>query len=635
MKNLLIFICGVFFCMSSNLVLSENKHNAKYYIQKSRDLQLSKDIIWQKLLHYELAADFNQQLQSAIQSSDFFLSENGRTSLSDELEETLYALFLVTNGTDEKHAQCKFPARLQWLKKKLSILDGDLPKLECQNFNDWTFGNSVQSISMVYASGFLGNPATFYGHTLLKLNSGIKTNKTKLMDQSINYGIISPPDANAVSYILKSLVGGYEGRLDATSYSVHTRNYAEHELRDLWEYELNLNQDETDFIAKHLWELIGKRYTYYFFRKNCAYRLAEILEIVEGVETLPSNPVYILPRAILQKMSRSFHHGKPLIRSKIYHPSRQSRLYTKFSALTSTEQKNVRHIVSSVNNFNSESYKSLALDSKKNVSNTLLDYYKFTEKSEFLPIDVSNKLYDKSLIERFKLGPKLKNISPLKEFLAPDQGRRSSQIRLGILHNNKLGDGASIHVRPAYYDVLDADSGHAKDSALAMGELKMVLIDNSIKIRQLDIVKIKSVNPNVTSLPGDNGKAWKFKLSLRQQNLECLDCLALRVESDYGYTTRPSKNFLIGVFAGAGIQDNRNNSGNIFAKASFFSHIRISNSTNMRLLAELPEQLDGSGGGENHFLLEMRQVLSKNIDMRFLLEKNYTNEISIALGYYF
>ena len=55
----------------------------------------------------------------------------------------------------------------------------------------------------------------------------------------------------------------------------------------------------------------------------------------------------------------------------------------------------------------------------------------------------------------------------------------------------------------------------------------------------------------------------------------------------------------------------------------------------MRFLTELPEQLDGSGGGENRFLLEMRQILSKNVDMRFLFEKNYTNETSIALGYYF
>ena len=73
MKNLLIFICGVFFCISSNLVLSEKKHNAKYYIQKSHDLELSKDIVWQKLLHYELAAGFNQKLQSAIQNSDFLI----------------------------------------------------------------------------------------------------------------------------------------------------------------------------------------------------------------------------------------------------------------------------------------------------------------------------------------------------------------------------------------------------------------------------------------------------------------------------------------------------------------------------------------------------------------------------------
>ena len=55
----------------------------------------------------------------------------------------------------------------------------------------------------------------------------------------------------------------------------------------------------------------------------------------------------------------------------------------------------------------------------------------------------------------------------------------------------------------------------------------------------------------------------------------------------------------------------------------------------MRVLAELPEQIDGSGGGENNFLLEARQVISKNADIRFLYEKNHTSEYSIAIGYYF
>jgi hypothetical protein len=625
------FVFAIFF---TDLVLADKIYRPQHYIQKAHSLDLSKNAVWQKLLHYEVGFAFTRQPQSAIHNNDFFISDNGRTNPFDELDETLRAFFLVTSDARETHAQCRFPARLLWLKKQLNITDQDLPKVNCQDFHEWTFNNSVESISIVYASGYLDNPATFYGHTLLKLNSGKKTNKTKLLDQSINYGVIVPPNANPVSYILRSLFGGYDGGFNHASYNLHTRNYAEHELRDLWEYELNLSQDEVDFIVGHAWELLGKRYTYYFFQQNCAYRLAEILEIVDGVEILPPNPIFTLPRSILQQMAQGSRQGEPLIKAINYHPSRQSRLYGKYSDLTPIEKKSVGNIASNIERYKSKLYESLSLNSKQNVSNTLMDYFKFTEKTEFFPADISNKYYEKSVLERFKL-PSRKETKNTLKVQPPHEGRRASLLKLGFLHNDKLGDGLSIHLRPTYYDVLDTDSGHVKDSALAMGELKMVLIDDSLKIRHLDIVKIKSVNPEITGLPGDNGKAWKLKLGIRQQNLSCLDCLALRFESDYGLTARPLPFLLIGAFAGAGIQDNRNQSGNLFVKASVFSHIKVSNTINMRMLAELPEQIDGSGGGENNFLLEARQVISKNADIRFLYEKNHTSEYSIAIGYYF
>ncbi|MBG57931.1 MAG: hypothetical protein CMK46_06540 [Porticoccus sp.] len=623
------FLCAIFF---ANTVVADKVYSPHHYIQKAHSLNLSDDDVWLKLLHYEVGfGSFSQQPKSAIHDDSFFISENGKTNPSDELDETLRSFFLKESKLNKPHTQCQFPARLLWLRKKLNINDHDIPQVNCPDFYEWTFNNSVESISVVYASGYLENPATFYGHILLKLNSG---KKRKLLDQSINYGVIVPPDANPISYILKSLLGGYDGGFDDAIYNLHTRNYAEHELRDLWEYKLNLNQDEVDFLVGHVWELLGKRYTYYFFQKNCAYRLAEILEIVDGFNALPSNPIFTLPRATLKTLAQGSRKGESLINSISYHPSRQSRLYSKYSALNPKEKNSVKNIVINNKNYDSLSYQSLSITSKTNVLDTLIDYYKFTEKTESLSPTISNKFYEKSLSERFNLPPqKVMSNSSIPQ--PPHRGRRASQIRLGFLHNEKFGDGKIIHIRPTYYDVLDTDFGHVDDSALSMGEVKMVLIDGTLKIRHADIIKIKSVNPRITSLPGDNGKAWKLKLSLRQQSLSCLDCLALRFEGDYGLSIKPFSNLLIGAFAGAGVQDNRNQSGNLFVKTSIFSHLNVSKTMNIRFLAELPKQIDGSGGGENKFLLEARQAISTNVDIRFQYEKNHVSEYSIAVGYYF
>jgi len=71
---------------------------------------------------------------------------------------------------------------------------------------------NVSSVSLVYATGYLGNPASYYGHVLLKINSDGDT-QTALEDQAINFGAIIPDNEGMVSYILKGLMGGYESRL--------------------------------------------------------------------------------------------------------------------------------------------------------------------------------------------------------------------------------------------------------------------------------------------------------------------------------------------------------------------------------------------------------------------------------------
>jgi len=627
-------IFAIFALTCSSWVTANEPIGPEALLKKADTLSLSQHPIWHKLLYYKEKPLFTSQIRSEIHDQSFFIANDGKTNPSGELEATLLGIFSPQTENTNNHPQCRFPARYIWLKKQLKLSDLVLPPVDCPDFNEWTFNSSVDSLSIVYASGYLGNPATYYGHTLLKLNSGKKRKKTKLLDQTVNYGVIVPDNEDPISYIIKSLFGGYDGGFSPASYHFHTLNYGEIELRNLWEYELNLSQTEVDFIVAHAWEVLGKKYTYYFFQKNCAYRLAELFEIIENMEVIPSNPIFTLPRTVLQKMAESSRLDEPLIRSIKFYPSRQARLYNKFSALTPPEKQLVHNIAKNPENLDSELSKSLRLDSKYIILDTLLDYYQFAEKAEILPIDEIESYYQKVLIKRYALPPGEKPLrNPSTQ--APHNGRKASQIRFGVAHNEDLGEGLSVLLRPTFYDVLDADSGHVSDSALAMGEMKLFIKDDQIKLRHLDFFKIKSVSHGITGLPGDNGGAWKIKLGAQQQNLSCLDCLALKFQGDYGFTLRPNSTVLGGFFIGGGAQDNRNNSGNLFVKASIFSHLQLTDDVKIRFLAEFPEQIDGSGGGESFISLEGRLKLGVNTDLRFMYEKNKSAEYSINFGYYF
>jgi len=603
-------------------------------VERAQNLKLSQHPVWHKLVHYEKASFEPHRFNSAIRDDGFFKSSDGSTNPQSELEATIRGVMKPLIIGDNKHTQCEFPARFSWLKKMLNIPSQATPVIECPAFHKWTLKNSIKSVSIIYASGFLGNPASYYGHILLKLNSKNLNGNTRLFDPSVNYGAIVPSDEDPLTYMAKGIFGGYEGGFSQADYYFHNHNYGELELRNLWEYEVNLTQPEVDFVVAHAWEVIGKPYTYYFFRQNCAYRLAEMLEIVDGVRIIPNNPLFTLPRALLQNMVRSEINGQPLVRDIKYRPSREARFYDKFDILNESEKKELNRILGDVNQFGSTQYNALPAQSKSKVVDALIDYYQFGRIAELLPEKDADEGYHAMVKERFRL-PVSSHKKSRSIVEPPHSGRKSSQVRFGLSFNESLGNGTSLLLRPAYYDVLDATSGQVKNSALSMGESKLFLRSGSIHINYLDILKIESIN-SVYSKPSVNtGSAWNIKLGVRQKDLSCLNCLVARFEGDYGYTKNVNRNMLIGAYGGAGVQDNQEGSGNIFVRASVFSHIQVTNNLNMRLSFELPKQIDGAGGMSSNYIVEARQRLGVNADLRLIYEKNKTSQLSIYTGYYF
>ena len=355
---------------------------------------------------------------------------------------------------------------------------------------------------------------------------------------SVNYGAIVPPNEGPLRYILKGLFGGYRGGFSDIQYYFHNHHYGENELRDMWEYELDLSQEDVDLVVGHAWEILGREYTYYFLRENCAYQMAQLLEVIIGLDITPANPVWNLPQTLLKNISRETYQGRPLVKSITYHPSRQARLYSRFSSLSSIEKGQVETIVDNIERLDSAAFGSLPVEGQRRVLDTLLDYYQFVRDEEALESDIKNHHYTRVLAARFATAAapsELQLVTPEP----PDTGRAPSLLRFEALSNQRFGSGAAITLRPAYYDSLDADHSHVPGAELKMGELRLKLLDDKVRLDAWHLFSVDSVHISSTGLPGDKSSAWRLRLATEQQSLACIDCLVVRPRGDIGYTFRP------------------------------------------------------------------------------------------------
>ncbi|WP_461517073.1 Lnb N-terminal periplasmic domain-containing protein [Porticoccus sp.] len=626
--------CLAAFCLLLALPLRAvcGSDEAQSPIQQAYDLKLHETLQWRKLVHYERSSSSPSGWLSAFHSRDFFLSPQGRYDPHAELEATIRAFFQAEEDEIDTHPRCRFPGRYLWLSQQLTLLTTALPAVECPRYQAWAMDGSIHSISLLYATGYLGNPASYYGHTLLKFNQSDNL-QSSLLDVSVNYGAIVPAGEDPVSYIVKGVFGGYEAGFSHVEFYFHNHNYGELELRDVWEYELNLGQEDVDLIVAHLWELMGKKNTYYFFRQNCAYRIAEILELAGGVDVIPDNRPWTFPQTILSNLNRQSHGDTSLVASIKYHPSRQSRLYGKYARLTPGEQRATEHIADDIEYLSSSDISRLSLPSQHAVMGVLEDYYQYGFELDSADQEQHRNDYNRVLTQHFTL-PVVDEVSPEYDPDPPHDGRPPGRFGLGIVHNSEQGEAVAIHLRPSYYDALDGGVAHVPYSALTMLGGKLLYGSDGLYLRYLDFIAIESVAGAVTDLPGDQGKSWKIRAGLEQQNLSCDSCLVARLQGDLGFARRVAGHGVVGAYVGAALQNNRNGYGALYGKGTVFANLEFNQALNMKFETEYRTHLDSRQKDEAVHLLEVRYELSDRWDIRFQYEKNKAEEQTLSIGYY-
>jgi Domain of unknown function (DUF4105) len=281
---------------------------------------------WLALLHYRPAGDPSgspstgsaDSWRSEVHQRSFFLDERGDEDPEREWRTTLRAFLAPPPAAaDDLHAQCRFPARAAFVRRVLDASAAQLPAVACPAFDEFRARTAARSLAVVFASHYLANPASAFGHTMLYLGSTAPLD-TRLADSSIGFEA-DTRGLSPLGYIPRGLRGGLTAGFRVSPFYDRVRKYERQELRDIWLFPLRLPPRELEQLVRHLWELRDVSYQYGFFGENCAQKiLALVHAIAPHYQLLPFPRAAVLPSDVVRRLVESIGlSGEPVLRPSL------------------------------------------------------------------------------------------------------------------------------------------------------------------------------------------------------------------------------------------------------------------------------------------------------------------------------
>lgn len=499
---------------SSRIASSDPAEDGAAYLfelqQSARVKQLWEHRQWQVLMHYRPQL-LGTGLKSQVDDPSFFLSPSGKFEPQAELEATLASFFEpVGQQRDGEHPQCKFIARYQWLKQELGFDTKRLREATCHRFDQWLVEMDPGAATLVFPVAYLNNPASMFGHTLLRIDSKTRRSQIRLLDFTINYAANTEQE-RGVSFALKGLSGGYQGRFTVAPYYVQVKRYGDVENRDIWEYHLALTDEEVIRMLMHAWELKDAYFNYFFLDENCSYHLLSLLESARpSLHLLDRFELWAIPTDTV----RSVAEVEELISSVSFRPSRRTVLQARTRKLAPDLQNLAKCIGDAQCPVDSVSQQHRSPLDQSTVLELAMEYvaYRFaTEKEDTAENDplLTSILKARSSLDIAPQSPRIET-PPIR----PDQGHLSKRAQISFGGE----DGSSffqLNLRPVLHDLIDPPGGYIDGAQLEFLDMaaRYYVSDNNLSLEYLDLV-------DITSIPIRNRftkpLSWKASVGLKR-----------------------------------------------------------------------------------------------------------------------
>jgi hypothetical protein len=452
-------------------------------IDHQRLQQLANDPFWISLGHYETAKLGGWR--SYVSDPKFFLAADGNEHPDRELAATVQALYAPASA-GEQHAQCVYPARTRWLKAQLDLTD--LPPLDCAEFSQWFKDVSPHSAVMIFPAAYLNSPSSMFGHTLLRIDQAdVQSDKTSLLSYAINFGAYIEGSDNSILYAWKGLMGGYPGLFALVPYQEKLSEYRSLENRDLWEYRLNLTQQETARMVEHVWELKQIKFDYFFFDENCSYRLLELLQVARPSLRLTEQfPLTAIPTDTVKAVKDA-----GLVESIEYRPSRERELLSRAEPLSDEEQQWVLNVSADQQQLQTPAFKALPRDRQALIIDAAYRLERYRANGQERDPQRAQRSFE--LLRAINQNPAPELDIPQPGLPEDGHESRTWQAGLGTRGDRAFGE---YGLRMAYHDLNDNAESFPLGAQIEILQLKLRQYEgNEWQVQQLDLATIRSLTP--------------------------------------------------------------------------------------------------------------------------------------------
>jgi hypothetical protein len=476
-------------------------------IGQAAQSQLASEREWHLLLHYR--ENILGGYSSEQDDPGFFMSPDGKTDPQAELNATLKQFFsdeLV--GRSKQPAQCAFVARYAWLRDRLRFDETRLPPMACDRFERWFADFEAQSITLIFPSAFMNNPASMFGHTLLRVDQKGQTEQTRILAYTINYAADVPPDSG-LAYPIRGIFGGYRGYFSTIPYYLKVQEYRDIENRDIWEYRLNFTDHQVKRLLMHAWELGNSYFDYFFFKENCSYHLLALIEYADPtlhltdqffLWTVPADTVRLLV-------------AQPGLVSDIaYRPSRSTLIRRKRERLSLQEKELTSQIIQEGAATKSDAWRQLPVPRQAFVLDVASDYLRY--KSETNEAAVEYKERNRTLLTaRSELRIPSENLPVAPYAQRPELGHKTSRAQMGAGWRNHDSYEEFV-VRAGYQDLLDPEIGYTPNSQLELASVAVRHYNRAdqFRLERATLANVLSLSPMDSLF---HAPSWKINVGMQ------------------------------------------------------------------------------------------------------------------------
>jgi len=421
---------------------------------------LAREPVWRAMLHIPPGST-----RSAITDARFFLAPDGARNPRAELEATLARL-------GDPAVVDRFPGRMEWLAERLG-----LARPRCEAFEKVWSQLQPRSARFVFADAYMSSPASMFGHTLLVIRGARGADP---LQQAVNYAAVTQ-ETNGLLFAYRGIFGKYPGAFSLMPYHRKLQEYTHTEHRDLWEYELELDEPALRRLTLHLWEVKGLGAPYHFFDRNCSFQILHLLQVARpDLDLFGQLPPWVLPLDTLRTVERS-----GMVRKAHWRPSLTNQVRQMAERM---EARQADRALALGRGGPSEGASAPELD--------LASAWLQAERAQKrIGLEPYQRIQMGLLKARARLGMQAEP-DPAPSPAPPHEAHVSQRLR-AIWGSDGGRDTVELRWRPALHDWMDPQTGFAPGSGITFGEVGLRFREGDLRPRLGDItlLRVRSFRP--------------------------------------------------------------------------------------------------------------------------------------------